>query len=35
MLFREPYRARLAIRLPSLLGSYLPRYGAVRQLLDD
>ena len=35
MLFREPHRTRLAIRLPSLLGSYIPRYGEVRQLLDD
>ena len=27
MLFRDPHRARLAIQLPSLIGSYIPRYG--------
>jgi hypothetical protein len=35
MLFREPHRARLAIRLLSLLGAYYERYKSVRETFDD
>ena len=35
MVFREPHRARLVVRLPSLLGGYYTRYRLVRQRLDD